>query len=208
MNLLVVAPHPDDESLGCGGSLCIQSDAGGRVTVVFLTSGEKGIPDAPADEARQVREAEAAAAAEILGVARLEFLRLPDAGLVGHVTSAAARLAIILCEERPDIVYAPHPSDNHDDHIAAYRAVCEALEGGDPEVRLRAYEVWTPLQSCDLVVDISSVVERKLAAVRCHRSQLAQYAFDRAVAGLNAYRGALMGGCAFAEGFLSLPSRR
>jgi LmbE family N-acetylglucosaminyl deacetylase len=56
--VLVVAPHPDDEVMGCGGTICLHRQAGASVTVVFLTSGERGLPDLPADRVRLLREAE------------------------------------------------------------------------------------------------------------------------------------------------------
>ena len=178
------------------------------MVVVFLTSGELGIAELPIDEARRVREAEAAEAADILGVVRLAFLRYPDAGLAEHVETAAARLRDIIVEEQPDHVYAPHPSDGHADHRAAYAVACQALDAVQLDGWLHAYEVWTPLASCDEVVDISTVIDRKLAAIRSHRSQIARYAFDRAVRGLNEYRGALMAGSAYAEGFARMVRSR
>jgi LmbE family N-acetylglucosaminyl deacetylase len=68
-------------------------------------------------------------------------------------------------------------------------------------VALRHYEVWTPLAACDHVEDVGATMARKLAAVRCHRSQLATFRYDRAVRGLNAFRGALGARCDYAEGF-------
>ena len=78
MNVVVIAPHPDDEAIGCGGSICLHHSRGDRVTAVFLTSGELGLKHLPADEACRIREAEARAAATILGIAAIDFLRLPD----------------------------------------------------------------------------------------------------------------------------------
>ena len=59
MNVVVIAPHPDDESIGCGGALCRHADAGDRVTVAFLTSGELGLKQLAREAAWQIREAEA-----------------------------------------------------------------------------------------------------------------------------------------------------
>jgi len=76
MNILVIAPHPDDETIGCGGALCLHAAKGDRVVVVFLTSGELGLKELAPAKAWQVRESEAQAAAKHLGITRLEFLRL------------------------------------------------------------------------------------------------------------------------------------
>jgi hypothetical protein len=64
-----------------------------------------------------------------------------------------------------------------------------------------AYEVWTPLSEYDEVKDISAVMDRKLEAIRCYCSQLGQFQYERAVRGLNEYRGALAGRCQYAEVF-------
>ena len=78
MNVLVIAPHPDDESIGCGGALCLHSRRGDRSSVVYLTSGELGLKHLPRHDAWLTREREAAQAAKILGIARMFFLRLAD----------------------------------------------------------------------------------------------------------------------------------
>ena len=87
MNVLVIAPHPDDETIGCGGTLCLHQQRGDRVAVVFLTSGELGLKQLPRAKAWAVRETEGRAAAKILGLARAEFLRQPDWMLADQVDS-------------------------------------------------------------------------------------------------------------------------
>ena len=69
---------------------------------------------------------------------------------------------------------------------------------------LRAYEVWTPLREFDQVEDISSVMARKLRALRAHRSQLKEFDYVRAVTGLNQFRGELAARCRYAEVFQSI----
>src|SRR5438876_10592838 len=78
MNVLVIAPHPDDESIGCGGAICLHADRGHRVTTGFLTSGEYGLRELSKEAAWRVREREAERAGEILGVASVAMLRRPD----------------------------------------------------------------------------------------------------------------------------------
>jgi LmbE family N-acetylglucosaminyl deacetylase len=203
-NILVIAPHPDDESIGCGGALCRHSARGDRVTAVFLTSGELGLEHLPREEAWRVRESEAAAAAEVLGVADLAFLRRPDWFVDEGVDEAAALLRPILAREAPQSIYLPHTLEWHPDHRAALAVVRAALrESGIPVPHLLTYEVWTPLSEYDQVEDITPVIARKLRAVRCYRSQLAGFPYDRAVRGLNQYRGALAARCRYAEVFQS-----
>jgi LmbE family N-acetylglucosaminyl deacetylase len=202
MNVLVIAPHPDDESIGCGGTLCLHSVREDCVTVVFLTSGELGLKNLPCEEARRIREREAEAAADVLGVARLEFLRLPDWYVGDQVPEAAAALRKVLQREAPQRVYLPHEAEWHPDHRASMPVVREALRGSTiPSPSLLTYEVWTPLAEYDDGQDITPVMRRKLQAVRCHRSQVAQLRYDRGVRGLNQFRGAIAWGCRFAEVF-------
>jgi LmbE family N-acetylglucosaminyl deacetylase len=204
--VLVLAPHPDDEAIGCGGAICLHRRRGDPVRVAFLTSGEQGLPDLPAEDARWVRETEAEAAGAVLGVERLDFLRLPDLGLADNLEEGAARLAPLLAAA-PDLVYLPHPGEPHPDHEAVLPMVRLALAGlpaGAPLPELRGYEVWGPMTRFGWVELIGAVMGQKLRAVRCYRSQLRQFRYDRAVAGLNRYRGALGAGARYAEAFVYL----
>jgi LmbE family N-acetylglucosaminyl deacetylase len=203
VNVLVVAPHPDDEAIGCGGAVCQHATRGDRVSVVFLTSGELGLKHLPREQAWRTREAEAEAAAVVLGLARVTFLRRPDWFVGERVEETAAALRPVLDQEKPKLLYLPHPEDEHPDHRASLAVVRTALRGG-PAPAARAYEVWSPLSGFDHVEDIGPVMRRKLWAVRCYRSQLGHFRYDRAVRGLNQYRGALAARCRFAEIFRHL----
>ena len=201
MNVLVLAPHPDDEAIGCGGTIARHTSRGDRVSVVFLTSGELGLKHLPQEKAWEIREAEARAAAEVLGVAATRFLRLPDWCSGDEPERLQAAIASLLREEDPQVIYVPHGEDEHPDHEAAFKSLVH-LCGNDvtrPR-KIKTYEVWTPLPRHVYVQDISSVMPQKLRAIRCYRSQLA-IRYDRAAYGLNAYRGALAGKCRFAEVF-------
>jgi len=211
MNVLVIAPHPDDEVIGCGGAIRLRIERGERVSVVFLTSGELGLKQLPRGEAWKIREAEAGNAAKILGLTGLHFLRQPDWMLADHVSSAAQALVPVLKQDQPAVIYLPHPADGHPDHQATWpilRAALKRCRGLRPE--LLGYEVWTPLAAPDVAVDISRVLPRKLRALRAHHSQLAEFDYVRAVRALNQYRGELAGRCRYAEGFttISLSSRQ
>jgi LmbE family N-acetylglucosaminyl deacetylase len=203
--VLVLAPHPDDESLGCGGAICRHHDAGDRVTCVFLTSGELGLRHLAADAARHIREEEAEAAAAVLGIDQLAFLRLPDWWVGDHMDEAVRALAPVLEAQRPNLIYLPHPAEWHPDHRAClpllqHAVRCVAVPAGV----VRLYEVWTPLQDYQHVEDISALMPRKLRALRCHRSQIESLRYDRAVRGLNAYRGVMAQCGRFAEVFGTL----
>lgn len=199
---MVVAPHPDDESIGCGGSISNHVSGGDPVTVAYLTSGERGLAHLAPEEAVRVREAEAEAAASVLGLSGTAFLRLPDSLLGSCVEEAAARLAGVIEEHQPELLYLPHPQESHPDHAASLPVTLWALENLNvTSLTLLTYEVWTPLPVWDLVNDITSVMSRKLEAIRCYPSQLQQFRYDDAARGLNTFRGALSGACRYAEAF-------
>ena len=202
MNVVVIAPHPDDESIGCGGVICRHADAGDRVVAIFLTSGELGLKHLAREAAWQTREAEAKAAGKILGIAETHFLRQPDWMLAEVVHSAARAVAELLANERPQLVYVPHPREWHPDHKAAGDILKQALAIGVLSVpEIRGYEVWTPLSEYAVAIDISAVMPRKLQAIRCHVSQLADLDYAHAAQSLNAFRGVMAARAPFAEVF-------
>jgi len=205
MNVLVIAPHPDDEVIGCGGAIRLRVERGERVSVAFLTSGELGLKQLSRAKAWKIRETEARRAATILGLAELHFLRQPDWMLGDHVKAASTVLKDLLVRAKPDVVYLPHPSDGHPDHQVTWPILRGALKlCRDLKPDLLAYEVWTPLARHDITVDITPVIRCKLRALRAHRSQLGEFDYVKAVSGLNQFRGALAGKCRFAEVFQTL----
>ena len=139
----------------------------------------------------RLREREAAAAADLLGIRDIEFWREPD-GRMRVRRELASRLATVIGAWKPTRIYVPHDDEMHPDHRAAARLVRRALAGRGasrrrPEVWM--YEVWTPLQQLDEIVDISEHMATKLEAIRAYQCQCAVLKFDEAVQGLNRYRG-------------------
>ena len=181
MNVLVIAPHPDDETIGCGGAICLHAKRGDPVTVAYLTSGELGLKHLPRERACQTREREAEKAARILGVSTWHFLRLPDWFTSENIAKAARKLAPLVKRATPELIYLPHADEWHPDHKAALPIVRGALTAASRlSPALRAYEVWTPLLDYDHVEDITAVMPRKLRALRAHRSQLKEFDYARA----------------------------
>ncbi len=183
--VLVVCAHPDDEAVGCGGTLRLHALCGDRITAVFLTSGERG--GHGIEQAGETRELEASDAAAVLGIDELEFWHEPDGRLRAR-GELVSRVGELVARLEPAIVYAPHEADDHPDHRAAARIVKAALDGRS-DVELRSFELWSPLQRIDHVEDITGTIEDKLQAIRAYRSQTAVMRFDDAFAGLARYRG-------------------
>ncbi len=175
LDLLAFAPHPDDAELGVGGILALHAARGLQVGVVDLTAGEMGDNGDVAE-----RAAEAAAAARALGLAARENLGLPD-GRLAVTEEAVAAVVAALRRHRPRLVLAPWGEDPHPDHRAAAEIVAAALFKAGlrkylPDLpphrpaRLLRYFINTEAVP-SLIVDVSSVYDRKEAALAAHRSQ-------------------------------------
>lgn len=135
--ILVVAPHPDDETFGCGGLIAAASARGCEVAVVTVTDGGASHPDRPGLVATRRQEQGAALAA--LGCRRAPWwLGLPDGSLVGHETDLAATLLELA--RGSDLVVAPWPGDRHPDHELVGRTAIAVAAAMD--VRVLAYPVW------------------------------------------------------------------
>lgn len=182
-SVLVLAPHADDEVLGCGGAILRHVDDGVPVRVVVVTDGAFGLAGANRVRQAALRRSESEAAAELLGYGTPTFWDLPDQGVIcGERLVRAVAEAIA----DADLVYAPSPFEIHPDHRALSLAAAEALRGR-AGVRLAFYEVGAALRP-NVLLDISDLAERKQAAVACFRSQLAVQSYDRHAQALNAYR--------------------
>ena len=116
--VLVVSPHPDDEAIGCGGSIRWHVEQGDEVLVLFLSSGEGGGHGRGEAATIEIREAEARAAADLLGYEQSHFWRLPDGGLTPS-EPLAERLRHLLGAEGIGLVYVTNGREMHPDHRAA-----------------------------------------------------------------------------------------
>lgn len=205
--LLVLAPHPDDEVIGCGGLIAQHLREHRAVRIVIATDGAVG-----GDAA--TREAEARRGIATLGEAEVVFLGFRDRTLGND---AAARIREQLLDFRPDLVLVPSPIEIHPDHIALSRAFCDLIQRDETlfadlaVTRVAFFEVSAPLPRPNALVDISDVAETKYAAIAEHASQAAVRDYISYARGLNAYRTmTLPAGTTFAEAYLvvDLPSLR
>ena len=203
--IAVLAPHMDDEVLGCGGTIARHVAAGSDVTVIFLTDGRRGGGrNVSQTEIVGARKAEARSAAQVLGVRAVTFLDAEDSRLRAD-PSVPARLRDILELKRPEIVYLPFLLEQHPDHRAASGALLAATRGSALRFECRGYEVWTPLfPNC--LVRIDETIHLKQRALSCYQSQLAVMDYLHSSIGLNAYRAMGLGshGGRFAEAFHAL----
>jgi LmbE family N-acetylglucosaminyl deacetylase len=204
--VLVLAPHPDDESLGCGGTVRLLTQAGTPVDVVFMTRGENGLlalqdqPESVHARLADTREAEARAACKLLGVREVEFLNGIDGGL-SNQPHLAHPLAGRLSAGKYQRVFAPWLGEAHPDHAATFRLLQRAVWAAEIAPAIWLYEVWTPLPPTDHV-PIDATIAVKRAAIEQHQSQLACLDYLSAFMGLAAYRALACSPAQYAEAFL------
>lgn len=203
--ILVLSPHPDDETFGCGGTIKLLVDSGALVDVLYLTRGERGVEAGAAASGEtlariaETRSREAEAACKILGVRKTAFLDGPDGRLAPdyglerglHDALSAATYRRIFC---------PHPGETHPDHAATFALFRRFLQQMRLECEVWLYEVWTPLQP-NMVVTIDASMDHKRAAMCCHESQLKLLNYAAAFEGLAAYRALASPPARFAEAF-------
>ncbi len=186
--ILVVAPHPDDESLGCGGLIAQACAAGQPVTVLVLTDGTKSHPNSlayPAARLRRLREAESRQAGRVLGLdsAGIAFLGLPDSH-APRTGEAATRAAQAIAERArafgAKVIFTTWRHDPHADHLTASILTRQAADLLG--LALYEYPVWgwtlPPRRllraglPAGFRLDVSAQMAAKRRAIACHRSQL------------------------------------
>lgn len=190
MRVMVISAHPDDEAIGCGGTIYKHVIAGDEVECLFLTSGEAGCPGEDSEETRSLREHEAFEASNILGSRVYKFLHEPDGGLLVD-KRIAMEIAKVMAERKPSVVYVTGDQDAHPDHKNAAQLLRLALEHSIVHPECWMTEVWTPLAEYDRVEDITEFIGVKLKAIRKHESQVKRQRFDEAALSLARFRGEL-----------------
>ncbi|MCF8143826.1 MAG: PIG-L family deacetylase [Deltaproteobacteria bacterium] len=200
--VLVLAPHPDDETFGCGGTLALHATAGDPVKVVFLTNGDQGDSSGKyeKDEYITLRQNEAKEACTRLGIIDLEFWPYGDRSLAGS-RGALRRMIDLLEDFRPRIVYAPSPLEFHPDHRAACFLLCDALHSYTPDLDVAFCEIGQPVR-VNRLVDITGVSQQKRRAIDAYVSQLRERPYGEISLALDRYRSLTLGeDVTYAEGF-------
>ncbi len=190
--VVVVAPHPDDESLGCGGLLALLAAAGQAADVLIVTDGSRSHPNSrsyPSPQLAALREQETLSALAALGLPAdaAHFLRfgdcaLPEAG-TPEFTEACRRIHKILEDLSPNTLLVPWRRDPHCDHEATWRLLRGAAVQLASAPRWLEYPVWAWEHAAEEAapraeeavawrLDISPVLARKQQAIAQHRSQM------------------------------------
>jgi len=205
--VLLVAPHPDDDVLGAGGTCALHAGQGDPVHVLVAYDGLAGDPDDrfTRESYIELRRKEARAGGKHLGLERYEFWDYPEGHEPGpeDLRAAFARVTELVRRVEPDIVYAPWIRESHVDHHVLARVVQVALHAAGFQGRAWGYEVWTPLIATR-IVDITPVFERKQKAMREHLSQLRYRPTDHFMLGINANRAMYLPDGTYGEAFSPL----
>jgi len=203
--VLIIAPHPDDDVIGCGGAIIQHVQQEDEVAIIYLSDGSLGFPQGVRPSASEraemakKREAEATKAAKIMGVKNINFWRFKDGAIQTNKTTIKL-LENLLLSYKPDIIYCPFPLDDHPDHIEAGKMLYEALRITDSQARICCYEVWMPLVA-NKILKIDQQAQKKFEALGKHESQLASRNYVEAIRGLNKYRAGMYACGDYAEAY-------
>lgn len=214
MNILVIAPHPDDEVLGCGGVMTKYASTGNKVHVLIMSRGVSHLygPDKIDNVRREAREAQ-----KIIGVTDTRFLDFPAPEL-DRVSLAEISRAIekVLMEWKIDVLFLPHKGDIHNDHRVVFKAAMVAARpiNACTVKEIYCFETlseteWAHPFSNDVFipnffVDITDYFNTKIEAMKCFKSQLREYPSSRSLEALEAlskFRGSTVG-YHYAEAFM------
>ena len=173
---LVVAPHPDDESIGCGGIINLYPQ---NFDVVCLTHGQEG----------SQRALEFKAAMEFAKVNHYEHLCLSDKKIL-----SGYELFKNIDISKYDYIFIPYIFDQHRDHKAVSILLKKLLTEKDDfkkSLQIAYYEVWSTINMPQYFVDITPVIDKKINMINLHKCQVAKKAYAEKIIGLNKYRGLL-----------------
>lgn len=190
MRVLVIAAHPDDAEIGMGGQIKFHVDARDEVEILLFTAGELGCPGLNPEDTASIRTHEAFNASKFIGSRIYKFLEQPDGG-VSNNHEIMLETAKAIADRKPDRIYVTNINDSHPDHQAAAQIVKECVEKSFIQPEVWMYEIWTPFQTYDQLIDITEVIGVKIKAIRMHESQVNRIRFDEAALSLARWRGEL-----------------
>ncbi len=187
--VLVIAAHPDDELLGCGGTVALHVNQGDRVRSLIVCGGPPLRETADAE----VRRGQARSAANILGVEDITMLDFPDQGLdTVTLTELIAPLENSVNEFQPHVIYCQHGGDINLDHQLLFKAAMVAFRPTAPLVEaVCAFDTASSTEWAfprgfvpDTWVDIGETLDVKLQAMECYADELREYPHPRSLRGL------------------------
>lgn len=200
---LVLAPHADDEVIGCGGTLVKLAARGVPLRLAYLTDGRAATQDpAQEDAMAATRAAEARAVSARLGLAEPLLVGWSERAFAApeHEQALVARVARLLEQVEPDAVFVPYHEDAHGDHRYANHLLARALRASGRAPTVYAYEVWSRVPP-GIVVDVSAELAQKHALIDCYPSQLALLDYHALIDALASLHAPLVPGARACEAF-------
>lgn len=187
---LIIAPHPDDESLGCGGSIIKHIEAGSKVKVIFLTNGDKGdFVGRFGNDYISIRKKSAIKAMKILGVKDFEFWNFGDRELNSSFEQISYKIKEVIKTFQPSIIYVPSPFEAHPDHKTAFNILWNLREVFKGQTAI--YEVLMALYP-NILVDITNQFKKKQKAIKQYKTEMYYNDYLKKIAGLNRFRTATL----------------
>jgi len=206
--IVCVGGHPDDPESGCGGTLAKLAGLGHDVTIIYLTTGEAGIPGTVHDEAARIRKQEAINACKVLNAKPVFAGQIDGDTVVSNDT--LKHLQSLIADEKPDIVLTHWPIDSHKDHQCASLMTIQTWVRSTEKFSLYFFEVCTGEQTLGFhptdFVDITDTQEQKKKSVYCHISQDPAGIYACGHASMEDFRGRELGVKA-AEGFVRMSGK-
>lgn len=181
--ILIVAPHPDDEIIGCGGVIVKH---GHLCDVILLTDGCKGHTQWSESRTRRVRESEFRHV--------MEQAKVSNYYILGHMDRELNKqwdVYLMMDLEKYTHIFIPNCEERHPDHYSAFRQMFIDQMIHHRRIQYYQYEVWTPLARPTHIFDISESIDEKIQLLALYKSQIDELNYIDAVKGLNKYRGSL-----------------
>jgi LmbE family N-acetylglucosaminyl deacetylase len=207
-SMLVVAPHQDDEVIGCGGALALQLRSGNAAAVVMLHDGadEHDEIGMSRHALMELRNEESRRSAAAIGLEAPQFLN--HARLGESAAQASEEVQGVLVKRKIDALFVPFVFDAHPDHRTANYIVARALKSVSWNVRVFGYEVWG-LCVPNVLVVIDDVMEDKMRMLSCFTFANGAIDYVHSTRGLNMYHSRMLGAgeCKYAERFFELPRK-
>ena len=179
--ILVVSPHPDDESIGCGGFLLKYSN---QCDVIILNDGGTGNPEMLYEDTVRIRESESINSMHFAGIRNLYCMKLPQRELTYR--NVKNKIGDLSCY---DYIMVPHKYESHEDHKKTNKIIKKLFRKERLKAKILCYEVWTPLRRVDSYIKIDGVVEKKRKLVSIYESQMRHWDYAELALSLNRFRG-------------------
>lgn len=207
-SIMVCGAHPDDDMLGAGGTLAKYHEEGYHTTAVIFSYGELSHPWVKSKVTREIRTNEAKRAHEVVGCDEGIFFGLKEGNFKPEIKQKKIEdvLRKIIRQRNPKMIFTHSFDDPHPDHHAVYETVLKVVDSIKGKHEVYTFDIWNPMSVRRrylprLYVDVSRTFGKKIAALRCYKSQI-KYIFHLIISVyVKAIKAGIENNCRFAESF-------